>query len=76
MRTIEEISHDSYYNMQNYHQITIDLIEETENLLNLSDDETENSLMEEFGSLSYDISTVLEIFNTKLENEITVLKEF
>lgn len=32
MKTLEELSHDSFYNMQNYSQITIDFIQELEEM--------------------------------------------
>ena len=30
MKTLEQLSQDSFYNMQNYSQLTIDLIQEAE----------------------------------------------
>ena len=30
MRTLGEISHDTFYSMGNYHQITIDLVQDLE----------------------------------------------
>lgn len=41
MTELQELSHDSFYNMQNYSQITIDYIEETEDLLNENGEQDE-----------------------------------
>lgn len=49
MKTLEELSHDSFYNMQNYSQITIDFIQELEDLISAEYKVT----AEEFGGLSY-----------------------
>ena len=61
MRTLEELSHDSFYNMQNYSQITIDFIEELEDLISIGDSE--------FSGLAYTISTVLDIINPELKTD-------
>lgn len=61
MKTLEELSHDSFYNMQNYSQITIDFIEETE--------DTISSNRDMLGGLSYKISTVLDIVNPALKTD-------
>lgn len=73
MKDFKQISNDLYYNMENYHQITIDLIEEAEDLFNSEEDI--KVLIEELGALSYDIDITLEIFNPIYEIEISDLKD-
>ncbi len=66
MKTLEELSHDSFYNMQNYSQITIDFIQELEDVLSVEyfgDREKEDVL----GAMAYSIFNVLEIINPSLE---------
>ena len=77
MRTLQEISHDSFYKMENYHQLTIDLIEETERLFNdqIYTEEEKRERIEQLGAHSYDISTILEIFNFNYIQEIADLKD-
>lgn len=61
---IEEISHETYYNMENYSQIVLDLVSEVED----ADDNTN------FGALSYDISNILEIIDKSREEDMKILK--
>ncbi len=66
--TINELSNLVYYKMENYHQITIDLVSEAEDLLikeDLSSDDV--------GSLCYNISTLLEVINPTLIDDIECL---
>ena len=56
---LKELSHDSYYYMHNYNQLTIDLVEKTEDLY-ASDFEV---TPEEFGALAYKIDTILEVID-------------
>ena len=72
MKTLKELSHDSFYNMQNYSQITIDFIEDLEDLLNVNGEQREG-LETELGSLSYRISTVLDVINPELETDVDAL---
>lgn len=67
MTELQQLSHDSFYNMDKYSQITIDYIEEVEDILGeqLSGQEVEDLL----GVLSYKISTVLDIINPALETD-------
>ncbi len=74
MKDFKQITHDSYYKMENYHQISIDLIEEAENLFN-SLDEEDRYVIEQLRALSYDIGIVLEVFNPIFEIEISDLKD-
>ena len=61
---IEEISHETYYNMENYSQIVLDLVSEVEDV----DDNTN------FGAFAYDISNILEIIDKSREEDIKILK--
>jgi hypothetical protein len=45
MKTLKELSHDSFYNMQNYSQITIDYIQELEMILDFYEEEKNLSLI-------------------------------
>lgn len=66
--SINELSSLVFYKMENYHQITIDLVQDAEDLLikeNLSSDEV--------GALCYDISILLEVINPNLVDDIECL---
>lgn len=73
MKNFSQISSDSFYKMENYHQISIDLIEEAEQLINSEDEKTKQ--IELLGALSYNIDIILEIFNPIYEIEISDLKD-
>ena len=73
MKNFSQISSDSFYKMENYHQISIDLIEEAEQLFNNEDEKTKQ--IELLGALSYNIDIILEIFNPIHEIEISDLKD-
>jgi hypothetical protein len=79
MKDFKQISNDAFYNMEDYHQITIDLIERTDELFNEIDevdsDKDRNEKIEYLGALSYDIDTTLEVFNPNFEIEISDLKD-
>ena len=64
MKTLEELSHNSFYDMRNHSQITIDLIEEAEDL---------GEDREEWGALCYRISILLEVINPELKTDIEAL---
>jgi hypothetical protein len=66
--TINELSKLVYYKMENYHQITIDLVSEAEDLLM-----KEDLSSDDVGSLCYNISTLLEVINPNLINDIECL---
>lgn len=69
MTELQRLSHDSFYNMQNYSQITIDYIEETEDLLN-ENGEQDEEFKTYLGALSYRISTIIEIISPALETDV------
>lgn len=68
MKTLEELSHDTFYNMQNYSQITIDLVDDVEELY------TYATKTEEFGAMAYTINTVLEVIDESLEYDVKALE--
>jgi hypothetical protein len=72
MTELEKLSHDSFYNMQNYSQITIDYIEEAEDLIDLEfgSNFTKEDQQRELGSLSYRVSTIIDILNPELETDV------
>jgi hypothetical protein len=63
-KSIEELSNDSFYNMQNYSQLIIDFIQEFEDI----------DTKEELGSVSYRMDCVLEVIDKSRENDINALK--
>jgi hypothetical protein len=70
--TLEELSHDSFYNMQKYSQITIDYIQELEDALSeehLGGREKEDVLE----AMAYNIFNVLEVINPSLEADVNAL---
>ena len=78
MKTIEELSYDTFYKMENYHQITIDCVSEAEDLFNVDtpeNKEEQRELLTSLGVLSYDISICLEVFNPEFKIEITDLTD-
>lgn len=68
MTKLEQLSHDSFYNMQNYSQITIDFIQEAEDIIEIEWDNEEDK-GRELGGLSYKISTVFEVLNPALKTD-------
>lgn len=68
MKTLEELSHDSFYNMQNYSQITIDFIQELEDVLS-GYWVIEQDKVDELGGLAYTISTVLDVLHPELKTD-------
>lgn len=70
MKTIDYLSDETYYNMHEYNQITIDFLDEVEDILQEGVPTTDS-----LGSISYRISTLLDVINPKLEKDIEVLRE-
>lgn len=64
MKTIEQLSHDTFYSMEKYSQIVIDFVQ------NFEDIETK----EELGSFSYQLDLVLEIIDASRTDDVEVLK--
>lgn len=67
---LEELSHEVFYNMGNYSQLIINLVEEVEQLYTNDEVTYENC-----GALHYDVDNVLEIIDPSRIKEIKVLKQ-
>jgi len=68
METLKELSHDSFYNMENYSQIVIDLIQEVEQAFR-EEDRREEYLWE----VLYDIDNLLEVIDKKRTHDYNAL---
>lgn len=66
MRTIEEISHDAFYNMGKYSQLVIDLVEEFKDIENEPED---------YGALAYTIMNILEVIDKSRTDDVRLLTE-
>ena len=75
MKSFKEISYDTFYKMENYHQITIDFVQEAEDLFyeKPQNEEERKDLITNFNCVSYNISITLEIFNLTFDQEISDL---
>jgi len=75
MKTLKEISHDCYYKMERYHQVSIDFIEDAEDFFDTkpTDLEGQLELITNLNVLSYNIGICLEVFNPEFEIEISDL---
>jgi len=65
---INELSNLVFYKMENYSQITIDLVSDVEDLL-LEEDISSDKI----GALSYEISILIDVINPTLKDDIDVL---
>lgn len=70
MKSISKLSDLVFYKMEDYNQITIDLVQEAEDML-VADSVSE----EKVGALQYTISTVLDVINPVLTHDIKALTE-
>ena len=68
MKILKQLSEDVAYNMQHYSQLTIDLIEEAEDLYKYELEDTK------FGALAYTIYNVLEIIDKNRKSDIKALE--
>ena len=66
--TLEELSYSTSYEMENYSQLLIDLVEEVEDLVSF------NSALAFFGAKKYDIQNILEIIDKTRTADIEALK--
>jgi hypothetical protein len=64
MKTIEQLSHNTFYSMEKYSQIVIDFVQDFEDI------ETK----EELGSFSYQLDLVLEVIDNSRTDDVEVLK--
>jgi len=69
MKTLKELSHDSFYNMENYSQILIDLIQEVEQAFREEEERREQYLWE----VLYDVDNLLEVINKKRTHDYNAL---
>lgn len=65
MRTIEQLSNDTYYNMEKYSQIVIDFVQDFEDI------ETQ----EELASLAYKLDLVLEVIDKSRTYDVEALSD-
>jgi hypothetical protein len=65
MRTIEQLSNDTYYNMEKYSQIVIDFVQDFEDI------ETQ----EELGSLAYKLDLLLEVIDKSRTYDVEALSD-
>lgn len=68
MKTLEELSHDTFYKMQNYSQLVIDLVQETEDLYTYESDDTS------FGAMRYEVDNILEIIDKSRVYDVEALQ--
>lgn len=64
MKTIEQLSHDTFYSMEKYSQIVIDFVQDFEDI----------QTKEELGSFSYQLDLVLETIDVSRTDDVEVLK--
>jgi hypothetical protein len=65
MKTLKDITNEVFYNMENHCQIVIDMVDEVQTS-DLTDPEVR-------GSLSYDISNLLEVIDKSRTDDVKVL---
>lgn len=68
MKTIKDLSDSVFYNMQNYSQMIIDLVQEAERLFTYDE-----STSDDFGALGYSVDLVLEIIDPNRSHDVEVL---
>ncbi len=68
MKTLEQLSHDTFYSMEKYSQLVIDFVQEVEDL------STSNSDEESLGSLLYSIDNVLEVIDKNRLYDVEALE--
>lgn len=68
MKTIKELSHDTFYKMENYSQLVIDLVDEVEELFNEEEDTTS------FNAMSYAVNNVLEVIDKARTHDVEALE--
>lgn len=68
MKTLEELSCSTFYEMENYSQLVIDLVQDTEDLVSF------NSDLSFFGAKKYEIENILEVIDKTRTADIEALK--
>lgn len=66
--TLEELSYSTFYEMEDYSQLVIDLVEEVKDLVSFNSDSSF------FGAKKYEIETILEIIDKTRTTDIEALK--
>jgi hypothetical protein len=75
MEKLEELSHKTYYQMEKYSQLTIDMVEDVHTLLSDAEDGMSAQMFNEYnGAKQYEINNILEIINPELKDDIEALK--
>jgi hypothetical protein len=76
MEKLEELSHKTYYQMEKYSQLTIDMVEDVQTLLSDAEDGMSAQMFNEYnGAKQYEINNILEIINPELKDDIEALKK-
>lgn len=68
MKTLEELSHNTFYKMGDYSQLVIDLVEEVEDAI------TYDEGIDTLKSINYNIINVLEVININRIADIKALE--
>jgi len=68
MTKLEQLSHDTYYNMEKYSQLTLDLVSDAEDLY------TYQKGKDDFGALAYTVDNVLEVIARDRYDDIEALE--
>lgn len=66
--TLDQLSHNTFYKMENYSQLIIDLVEETEDLITYDDK------AEDFGALKYNVENVLQVIDKERKHDVEALE--
>lgn len=69
MKTLRELSVETFYKMHHYSQLTIDLVQGTEDLFL-----QENTISDDFGAMKYNVDVLLEVIDETRTRDIEVLE--
>lgn len=72
MTKLQELSSKVYYDMGNYSQLIIDLVQEADSLLLV--EEKEFISTEDVGALSYDITCIMEVIDKTRTHDVEALE--
>ena len=68
MKTLKELSHDTFYKMENYSQLVIDLVQEVEELYIYEED------IMSFGAMHYTVDNILEVIDKSRTHDVEALE--
>lgn len=68
MKTLKELSHDTFYKMENYSQLVIDLVQEVEELYTYKED------IMSFGAMYYTVDNILEVIDKSRTHDVEALE--